>query len=334
MTSRERVCATLDRRLTGRVPRQLWRLGWAQIHHAAEVAELDHRYPPDIVAAPMALREPLRTEGEEQVVGRFVDEWGATFVNIQAGVIGEVQDPVVSDWGDTRAVRLPEERLSVEVDQVNAFCRETDRFVLAPLVARPFERLQFLRGSENLFVDLLDRPPGFLGFLRRMHDFYCRELELWAGTDVDGLFFMDDWGGQRSLLVSPLLWRELFKPLYHDYVAIAHAAGKRAFMHSDGHILEIYPDLVELGVDALNSQIHCMGIEALAAFRGRITFWGEVDRQHLLARAPVREVARAVELVYGGLYDRGGIIAQCEFGAGARPENVAAVFETWDRLTV
>ncbi len=66
---------------------------------------------------------------------------------------------------------------------------------------------------------------------------------------------------------------------------IAHAAGKKLFMHSDGHILAIYPDLVEIGIDAVNSQIFCMGVEKLAPFAGRITFWGEIDRQHLLAHA-------------------------------------------------
>ena len=53
-------------------------------------------------------------------------------------------------------------------------------------------------------------------------------------------------------------------------------------MHSDGNILKIYPQLIELGLDAINSQIFCMGVENLEPFAGKITFWGEMDRQHLL----------------------------------------------------
>lgn len=93
--------------------------------------------------------------------------------------------------------------------------------------------------------------------------------------------FMDDWGSMHSLLVSPDMWRARFQPLYEDYIRIAHDAGKKVFMmHSDGNITAIYEDLVEMGVDALNSQLFCMDIEELGRrFKGRITFWGEIDRQ-------------------------------------------------------
>ena len=74
-----------------------------------------------------------------------------------------------------------------------------------------------------------------------MRDFYRRLMETWARTRVDGLMFMDDWGSQRHLLVSPDIWREVFRPFYRDFVDIAHAAGKKAFMHSDGHILDDLP---------------------------------------------------------------------------------------------
>jgi len=103
-------------------------------------------------------------------------------------------------------------------------------------------------------------------------------------------------------------------------------------MHSDGHIPAIDPDLIEIGVDAVNSQLFCMRVEALAPFAGRITFWGEIDRQHLLARATPDEVEAAVRLVYGTLWRNGGRISQCEVGAGARPENMRRVFATWDEV--
>ena len=70
-----------------------------------------------------------------------------------------------------------------------------------------------------------------------------------------GLMFMDDWGAQNDLLISPVRWRKLFKPLYKDYIDIVHHHDKKAFMHSDGNILRVLPDLIELGLDAINSQI-------------------------------------------------------------------------------
>jgi uroporphyrinogen-III decarboxylase len=198
---------------------------------------------------------------------------------------------------------------------------------------RPFERLQFIRTMENALVDVLEQRSEFIHLLERIHHYYLVEAEAWVKTDIDALAIMDDWGCQKSLLISPDLWRHLFKPLYRDYAELAHRNGKYVFMHSDGNIIDILDDLIEVGVDAINAQIFCMGVEALGLrFRGRITFWGEIDRQYLLAHGTREQVQVAVESVYSNLYAAGGLIAQCEFGPGARPENVIQVFEAWEAI--
>ncbi|MBN2199057.1 MAG: methyltransferase [Candidatus Aminicenantes bacterium] len=331
MNSRERVTRTLAFRSPDRAPRQLWLLPWAEERYPREIARLRERFPDDIVTSPPFFRDPPATTGEEHGPGTYVDEWGCVFENIERGMIGEVKSPVVRTWSDAERVRTPEERLSVDAGRVNGFVSGTDRFVLAPTRVRPFEQLQYLRRPENLFLDLAERPKELFKLLNRMHDFYKRELELWASTDVDGLQIQDDWGGQDALLVSPALWREIFKPLYRDYAAIARRRGKYLFMHSDGQITDIIEDLVDVGVDALNSQLFCMDIEDLGRrFAGRLTFWGEIDRQRLLPSGSVEEVRAAVRRVRRAFWRNGGAIAQCEFGPGARPENVEAVFEAWE----
>lgn len=332
MNSRERVTRTLAFRSPDRVPRQLWLLPWAEERYPREIARLRERYPDDLVTSPPFCLIPPLTRGEEHGPGTYVDEWGCVFENIERGMIGEVKSPVVRTWSEAERVRTPEERLSVDAGRVNDFVSGTDKFVLAPTRVRPFEQLQYLRRPENLFLDLAERPKGLFRLLERMHDFYKRELELWASTEVDGLQIMDDWGGQHALLVSPALWREIFKPLYRDYAAIARRRGKYLFMHSDGFIADIMEDLIEIGVDALNSQLFCMDIEDLGRrFAGRLTFWGEIDRQRLLSWGSVEEVRKAVNRVRRALWRGGGAIAQCEFGPGARPENVEAVFESWEK---
>jgi len=331
MTPRGLVVDSLELRAPERVPRQLWTLPWAGLTWPAELAAIRRRFPDDIVWSPSFLREPLRTTGREYVPGTFIDEWGCRFESVQAGIIGEVKNPLIRSWEDLGAVRVPRERLSVDVDEVDRFCGESDAFVLSPTIVRPFELIQFLRGPENLYVDLAERPDGLFRLIETVHAFYKEEMELWASTAVDGLNFADDWGGQRSLLIAPGLWREIFKPLYRDYAGIAHRHGKYAFMHSDGHIAVILPDLVEIGIDALNAQLFTMDIEEIGErYAGQITFWGEIDRQHLLPYGTPGDIERAVRKVRQALWREGGVIAQCEFGIGARPENVAAVFEAWD----
>lgn len=332
-TPRELVLQTLNFESPSRAPRELWALPIANLTYPGEVQAILTEFPPDLTGVSGHEREHPPTFGDQHGIGRYTDEWGCTFVNIQAGVIGEVKEPLIRDWQtDTGRVHVPREWLTIDPEAINRDCAATEKFVLCGCCPRPFEQLQFLRGTVDLYMDLTDPPPAMLRFVAEMHDFYCELLSAWARTDVDALRFMDDWGSQRSLLISPATWREIFKPMYRDYAEIAHAAGKKLFMHSDGHILAIYPDLVEIGIDAVNSQIFCMGVDHLAQFAGRITFWGEIDRQHLLAFAAPDEVEAAVRSVHDQLWRNGGCIAQCEFGAGARPENVRRVFAAWQRL--
>jgi uroporphyrinogen decarboxylase len=264
----------------------------------------------------------------------FVDHWGCKFTNVQRGVIGEIKEALIQgeNFEDIDKLRIPVENLTIDIGKVNEFCANTDKFVLAGACPRPFERLQFLRKTDQLYVDLIVQSDGLKELIRRMHNYYCSLLEVWAKTDVDALMFMDDWGSQRGLLINPKLWVSIFKPIYKDFIDIAHTHGKKIFMHSDGHILAIYPHLIELGLDAVNSQLFCMGLENLKPFRGKITFWGEIDRQHLLPEGTLEDIENAVKSVKEALWSNGGCIAQCEFGAGAKPENVRKVYETWNAI--
>ncbi|NUN96336.1 MAG: methyltransferase [Candidatus Omnitrophica bacterium] len=331
MDSRERVRRTLEFDHPDRIPRDLWVLPWARLNHPSELAAIERDFPWDTVCPPVEYSKPPRSEGDRHAAGTSRDEWGCAFTSIQDGAIGEVKDPLIRDWEtDGAEYKFPVELLTFDRELVNRFCRANTLHVRAGFAAHPFERLQYLRGSGNLYLDLAARSEGFLPFLARLHAFNCELLEEWAKTEVDALSMLDDWGAQNALLISPKTWRELFKPLYREYVAIAHDHGKQMFMHSDGYIVDIYEDLIEIGVDALNSQVFCMGWEKLERFRGRITFWGEMDRQHLLPHATVEEIRAAVASFNRHFYQSGGVIAQCEFGLLARPENVRAALEAWD----
>lgn len=333
-TSRELVYQTLNFQNPARAPRDLWVLPWASWTYPAEYKQLLDDFPSDIGGPDGHEREKPITRGDPYVIGEYTDEWGCTFVNIQAGVIGEVKEPIIKDWqSDTSRVHIPREWLTISVDEVNRECALSDKFMIGGPCPRPFEQLQFMRGTTDLYMDLMDPPAAMLSFMREMHGFYTELLVTWAKTDVDALRFMDDWGSQRVLLINPALWREYFKPMYAEYAQIAHSYGKKLFMHSDGHILSIYPDLVEIHVDALNSQIFCMGVENLAPFAGQITFWGEIDRQHMLPTGTTDDIDRAVRSVHAHLWKQGGCFAQCEFGAGAKPENVRQVYNSWDAIT-
>ncbi len=339
MTPRERVRAALRFGSPDRVPRDLWTLPWAERHFPEELAEIHRRFPADIVTAPSLMSPSPRVSGDQYTRGTYTDEWGCRFRSIQDGAIGEVRDPILTDIAGWRSIAPPYETLPVDrqaaVERVNAFCRNTDAFVLADAWARPWERYQFIRGTANAMMDIASMEEGVPELLGEIQKFYMEELELWCRTEVDAVKFMDDWGSQNRLLISPELWRTMFKPLYREYAELAHANGKFIFMHSDGNIEQILPDLAEIGVDAVNSQLFCMDLERVAKdVKGKITFWGEIDRQHILPSKDPVDGRRAVREVARHLYDpRGGIIAQLEFGLAANPAVVSSVYDEWESVT-
>jgi hypothetical protein len=333
--SRGRVFRALDFEGPDRPPRHLWTLPGVPRMRAAEHAEVLARFPGDVTGPPSPYGRPARVTGTPNEVGAYTDEWGCVWSVAEPGVIGEVKHPPLADWSAFEAYAPPDEMLDGwNAEPVQAWCATAEGFRLAGTTVRPFERMQFLRGTENLLMDIAMESEAFLALRDMVHGFGLRDFELWATTDVDALSFMDDWGTQQTLLINPELWRKHFKPMYREYCEIAKAAGKKVFMHSDGHIESIMGDLVEIGVDALNSQLFCMDVDRIAErHKGRIAFWGEIDRQHILPFGTVEEVEQAVRRVADALYDpAGGIIAQCEWGIRDPKENIEAVFATWDAV--
>jgi len=337
VTGRERVRRALAFQCPDRVPRELWVLPGVQMFRQAEMEAVLARFPPDFVAPDATVGAGRKASGTPGVAGTYTDEWGCPFTVAEPGVIGEVKRPPLADWAALDHLRPPDEVLDeADLSRVDAGCATADRFVKAGTTVRPFERMQFLRGTENLMMDLAWGVSQVYRLRDLVHEFFMREIALWTETDVDGISFMDDWGTQTNLLISPHMWREVFKPLYADYCRLIHGAGKFVFFHSDGHIVSIIPDLIEIGVDALNAQLFCMDIEEIGRrFRGQITFWGEIDRQWVLPFGTPDDVRAAVQRVRAALDNgQGGVIAECEWGNDVPRANVEAVLKTWQEDTV
>lgn len=341
-TSREIVkkCLTFDH--PERLPYEMWLLPWAAERYPDTVSEINRRWESDFAGTEYFYKPSARVKGDPYRKGSFTDEWGCVFRNIENGIIGEVEKPLITDISDWNKIEPPYEQLPKTNKELSEFfeitqrsCANTDKFVKANICPRPWERYQFIRGSQNALMDVLMPDMGFQDLLKKIHDFYMTEIELWIKTDVDGISFMDDWGSQNQLLIPPEMWREYFKPIYKEYCDAVRSEGKFVFMHSDGFIQDIYPDLIEIGVDAVNSQLFCMDMDHLAeTAKGKITFWGEIDRQWILPDKDPQKARDAVKKVVEKLYSpAGGMIAQFEFGIGANPDSAIAVFEEWQKLT-
>ena len=338
MNSRERVIRTLLHKPVDRLPREPWMLPGISMFRAEEKAAFDREFPSDITDPGVYYKPGKRCKGAPNVVGQYTDAWGCTFHVRESGIIGEVKHALFeNDYEGLEEYEAPWELLEgLDRDRIALNCATTDQFVLASTETRPFERMQFLRGTEDLFCDLALDDPRIYILRDKLHEFFVAEMKFWASTPVDGVSFMDDWGTQRALLISPKMWREFYKPLYKEYCDILHAAGKFVFFHSDGFIEDIYPDLVEIGVDAVNSQLFCMDMEKLGReYAGKIAFRGEIDRQYLLPFGTEEEVRAGVRKAYAALCPDGvltGCFAQCEWGIKDPAANFRAVYDEWDKI--
>lgn len=330
MTSRERVLRALEFNEVDRVPIEV-SLG----------PEMEARFPSD-VSSPRYTFGPGKSRGRSFVKGRYMDLWGCFWEAAENGVCGEsVDHPLRKDWSALADFQPPWDVLEqADVSLVNGDCAGSDRFMI-PMWgggANLFERMQHLRGTEQLLMDLAYLEPEVYQLRDMVHDYFLRQLGLWMKTDVDAIHLHDDWGTQQSMLISPVLWREFFKPVYKDYCDLAHRHGKKVLMHSDGFIMDIIPDLIEIGLDALNAQIFCMDIEQLGErFRGRICFWGEIDRQYLLTRGTPEEVRAAVRRVAKAFMPekKTGVVGMCFGGLGGTDhkwENMVAVYDEWSKI--
>jgi len=340
MTQRERVYKVLNREQADRLPRSLG--GWPGVgmYRKDELDRVEEAYPQDIKrVAPVFGKSPYE-QGIKNVIGWSIDEYGNKVYCAENGVSGEVKEPVISSWDKLDSYKLPWPFVKeADYSVVDRDCERTRQFCYIPSQARPFEQLQMLRGPENLFMDLGEGEGKLDKLIEMVHEYNICLVTRASATGADAVSFMDDWGTQISMLVSPGLWRGKFKPLYQEYIKIIHAAGKKVFFHSDGFIEPIYPELADIGIDAINSQLFCMDVEKLVAkYGGKITFWGELDRQKTLPYGSVQDVYAAVDRLRNAIVGKHGIltgmIAHLVWGNDTPEVNVAAAFDRWDYWAV
>jgi uroporphyrinogen decarboxylase len=148
---------------------------------------------------------------------------------------------------------------------------------------------------------------------------------------IDGMRFGDDWGQQRGLLTGPALWREYVKPRIRKLYGLVKARGKRVFIHSCGKVEELFPDMIECGVDVFNPfQPEVMDVYEVKRRHGsRISFFGGISTQKVLPYGTVAQVKEEVRRLISRVGKDGGYIASPahDIPKDARPENVAAMID-------
>lgn len=266
------------------------------------------------------------------------DVWGNVWyriVGMSKG--GEIHTPAIQDWAMLDSYNLPSlDDPNLYTTVAKTFREAGDKFRMSMLPGFPFAISRYLRRMEIYLQDVLlerenvDRLHGKVAaLLERMIDRY-------ADAGADGIFTCEDWGTQERLLVSPALWRDIYKPLFRRLCARVHSRGMRMFLHSCGCVWDIVDDLADAGVDVLQfDQPTLHGTERLAARlqERKVCLFSPVDIQKVLPtgdKARIEAEARDMIRLFGG--KKGGLIAKNYGdlpGIGVKPEWDGWAYETF-----
>ena len=198
-------------------------------------------------------------------------------------------------------------------DKARQTCRDrADGFRMAYIGWGLFERSWNLRGFENVLMDAASEPDFFGELLDRLTDQFLAWVEYSADLDVDAIMFGDDWGDQRGVILGPDRWRRFLKPRLARIYEAAHAHGKIVISHCCGSIASIMADVIEIGLDVLESvQPEAAGMSpyALKAQWGdKIAFWGGLGSQSTLPFGTPDEVAAEIRRLCREMGRGGGYI--------------------------
>lgn len=186
-----------------------------------------------------------------------------------------------------------------------------DSFLVGTLGWGLFERSWNLRGFENVLMDSITEPEFLEAMLDRLMNLYLAFIDYTADLPIDGILFGDDWGDQRGVILGPERWRRFLKPRWARLYEAVHRHGKIAMNHSCGSVAEILPDLIDIGLDVLESvQPEAAGMnpyDLKKRYGNAITFWGGLGSQSTIPRGTpagiLDEVRRLKqEMARGGGY--------------------------------
>lgn len=173
-----------------------------------------------------------------------------------------------------------------------------------------FESAWMIRGFENFYTDLLLEPDFANALLDMLLERQLELLDMLVTLPCDAIMFTDDFGDQRGVAIGPELWRKFVKTRLAKLYARVHAAGKKVFHHSCGNVFDIIPDLIEIGLDVLQSvQPEAMDVYAIKKHYGQnVTLWGAVGTQRLLPLGTPGEIRQEVRRLKQELGKGGGYI--------------------------
>mgnify|MGYP006275933603 CR=1 FL=1 len=186
-------------------------------------------------------------------------------------------------------------------------------FVIGEVEITIFELAWHMTGMEKYLIGLAGEEDWIEALSDKIEAWSFGLAEQLVDLGVDAVWFGEDLGTQQSMLISPDMWRRMFRPRYERL--IKRLREKRSdliiIMHSDGAVAPLLEDFIDMGIDVYNPvQPNVPGSdpqELQDKYGGRIAFFGGIDQQELLPSGDHQAIAaemqrRAKILGEGGGY--------------------------------
>jgi hypothetical protein len=241
------------------------------------------------------------------------DVWGNTWARIENHSKGEVARGALERIEDVEELPMPPLGDPARYDTTAEKLRDqADQFVRGGIPGFTFNVARKIRRLDQYMMDLHLHRDQIEILHDRIDETLVAMIDQYGRIGCDGIGFAEDWGTQLGLMISPPMWREIFKPRFKRLCDAAKRHGMNVLMHSCGRITDIIPDLIEVGVDALlfdQQQVH--GIDNLAKYAGQVTYMCPVDIQAVLQTGDEQQIRAWARTLVDRLWcdGRGGFIA-------------------------
>ncbi len=246
----------------------------------------------------------------------YIDEWGVGWKHSTIAHLSGMSHPMKGFTTVEEIEKFPLPDL-LEDYRWEGFKEKVDAVKAQGLCAvyfavQVFEPTWYLRGMEELLMDMYDEDEKAFVCLERVTKIQEKFCEKLANAGIDIIVYGDDVGTQNSLLMSKDIWEKYCKPTMQRCIKAAKDKKEDllAFYHSDGWILPIIEDLIEIGVDILNPvQPECMDPKEIKKLYGdRLSFWGTIGTQTTLPFGTPMEVEEKVKDMINTVGKNGGLV--------------------------
>ncbi len=246
--------------------------------------------------------------------GYFKDEfgvvWNRTGADKDIGLPDEYQIDDLEDHDYAFPV-CNEARLRAECEEMmQARQNGDDRFMMYGFGFLMFERAWAIAGMENVLISMVACPEQTQEFFNKIGDYYGRLVDIALEYDFDGIYFGDDWGQQKGLIMGYPHWKNYIKPQMAKLYKKVKDKGLFVLQHSCGDCHELFDDLIEIGLDCYQTfqpEVYDI-VKIKETYGDKLAFWGGISTQQCLPYVTPKEVEAEIKRIYDVLYKDGGYI--------------------------